>query len=150
MATTATLEQVKSVVDLGGGNQIFRLVVTVTAVTGPDPVIVGYDFDEPELIVFRKGPDLAPEEDVYQNIARLDQRNPLVPPSGIGVPIGRGAVSEGELYRIDTGTIDTNSALELAEMCAQQLVDIQQLVVDWQAYAEAAWNSVVTTPVTNT
>jgi len=144
MATSATLEQIKSVEDLGGGAQTFRLVVTVTSVSGPDPAIVGYDFDEKELLVFEKAALAA--DDIYRNIASLGQRGHVT-----GLPIGRDAVGVdvGDYYRIDTATIDTESAKEFELMCARQLTDLQQLVDDWQTYAAGGWDTTNTTPVAN-
>lgn len=133
MATQVTITQTKSVVDIDppNGDYRFRLqssVVVDSSDTG---------FTEPEVFL------LDSTDDDYEHVCTLgDYLNfPNVKP---GVPIPAGE----EFYRVASVQMDFENLADAIAEADLQITRLQNLITDWENYADNNWTGTTPTPIT--
>lgn len=133
MATQVTITQVKSVVDIDppNGDYRFRLqssVVVDSSDTG---------FTEPEVFL------LDSEDDDYEHVCTLgDYLNfPNVKPTP-PIPVGE------EFYRTDSVQLDFENLADAVAEADLQITRLQNLITDWENYADNNWTGSTPTIIT--
>jgi hypothetical protein len=131
MATQITITQTKSVVDIDG-TYYFRLqssVVVDSSDTG---------FTEPEVFVMSVEPD--PPDDEYQHTATLGDY--------LTFPNTRPGSTPPDFYRVASVQLDFENLADAVAEADLQITRLQNLITDWEDYADNNWTGTTPTIIT--
>jgi hypothetical protein len=133
MATQVTITQVKSVVDIDppNGDYRFRLVSTVVV----DSSDTG--FTEPEVFLLNSTNDDFEHTCMLGDYLNFPKVKPTPP-----IPVGE------EFYRVATVQLDYENLADAVAEADLQLVRLQNLVTDWENYADNSWTGSTPTVIT--